>query len=218
MDVVVKLNSKLRPRVVALAGEQLEENDSHKVAYGRWQSFRRHALNAMRARFRDNVSACRKTLKIAKGETQADADLVVTLSFREGIGCCLPDKRRWVVSYPHQHHQRGLNKEQTTNRRFKRVIRMFKTARNHAVDEVLIGRYVAPSYFIECLLFNVPDELFSRRLESTFADVLDWLKTAKLEDFLCQNGRVAMIGNQREQWTIAKSRAFVKSMQRLWYM
>ena len=216
VDVVIRLDSKLRPRVAALAGEQLERNDSHTVAYERWRSFRRHALNAVRARFGNGVTTGRKTLKIAKGEIQADADLVVTLSYKDGIGFYLPDERRWVVSYPQRHHQIGSNKERTTNNRFKRAVRMFKTARNHAVDEGLIGRHVAPSYFIECLLFNVPDELFSRRLESTFVDVLDWLKTAKLEDFLCQNGRVAMIGNQREQWSIAKSRAFVESMQRLW--
>ena len=40
-----------------------------------------------------------------------DADLVVTVSHREGIGFYLPDERRWVVSFPQQHHTRGLKKE-----------------------------------------------------------------------------------------------------------
>ena len=60
------------------------------------------------ARYGDAVNSGRKTIKLAKGELQADADLVVTLSYKGGIGFYLPDERRWVVSYPQQHHQREL--------------------------------------------------------------------------------------------------------------
>lgn len=218
VDVVLRLNSRLRPRVAALAGEQLERNVSHLAAYERWQSFRRHALTAMRSRFGDDVTTGRKALRIANNEIQADADLVVTLSYKEGIGFYLPDEKRWVVSYPQQHHQRGLNKEQATNNRFKRAIRMFKAARNRAVDDGVIGRRVAPSYFIECLLFNVPDELFAGRLAPTYIGILDWLETANFENFQCQNGLVPLFENRKEHWTLAKSRAFVTSMQRYWEM
>ncbi len=218
VDVVVRLKSKLRPRVAALAGEQLERSVPLNTAYERWRSFRRHALNAMRGRFGDDVSAGRKAFRIANNEIQTDADLVVTLSYKEGIGFYVPSEKRWIVSYPQQHHRRGLNKEQTTNNRFKRAIRMFKAARNRAVEDGLIGRRVAPSYFIECLLFNVPDELFSRRLVPTYIGIVDWLDTAILENFQCQNGQLSLFGNQKEQWTLAKSRAFVASMQRFWEM
>jgi hypothetical protein len=33
---------------------------------------------------------------------------------------------------------------------------MFKAARNHLVENDAIGDGIAPSYFIECLLYNVP--------------------------------------------------------------
>ena len=59
---------------------------------------------------------------------------MITLSYKEGIGFYLPDERRWVVSYPQQHYQRGLKKEEATSKRFKRTIRMFKAARNHLVN------------------------------------------------------------------------------------
>ena len=87
-------------------------------------------MKAMRARFGKAVKSGRKTLKLPKGKIPADADLVVTLSHKEGIGFYLPDERRWVVSYPEQHHQRGTKKERATSNRFKRTIRMFKAARN----------------------------------------------------------------------------------------
>ena len=216
VDVVVRLAHKLSPSVAALSGGQLQENASHEAAYRHWQSFRRHALRAMRDRYGDAATIGRKTIKLAKGEIQADADLVITLSYKDGIGFYLPDERRWVVSYPQQHHQRGLKKEEATSKRFKRTIRMFKAARNRLVNNGALTKDDAPSYFIECLLYNVPNKLFARKLAQTSTGILDWLKTARLRDFECQNGQVTLFGRQREQWTVAKPRTFVKAMQDLW--
>ena len=216
VDVVIRLASKLKPRVVALSGEQLQKDGSHRFALERWQSFRDHALKAMRARFGNAVKSGRKTLKLPKGKIPADADLVITLSHREGIGFYLPDEVRWVVSFPEQHHQRGLKKEQATDKQFKRTIRMFKAARNRLVEKGSLTKDDAPSYFIECLLYNVPDTLFAPKLAPTYVAILDWLKTANLEDFQCQNGLASVFGRQREQWTVKKARAFVKAMQELW--
>ena len=216
VDLVVRLAHQLRPDVAALSGEQLEENAFHQAALKRWRSFRRHALRVMRARYGDAATSGRKTIKLAKGELQADADLVVTLSYKGGIGFYLPDERRWVVSYPQQHHVRGTKKEKAANKRFKRTIRMFKAARNRLVEKGSLTKDDAPSYFIECLLYNVPDSLFAPKLVPTFTGILDWLKTAKLKDFQCQNGLVPLFGRQREQWTGAKAQAFVRTLQEMW--
>ena len=216
VDVVVRLASKLKPRVVVLSGEQLQEDGSHRFALERWQSFREHAMKAMRARYGKAVKSGRKTLKLPKGKIPADADLVVTLSYKEGIGFYLPDEGRWVVSYPQQHHQRGLKKEKATNERFKRTIRMFKAARNQLVSKRALTKEDAPSYFIECLLYNVPDGLFAPKLAPTYTGILDWMKTAKLKDFKCQNGLVPLFGPQPEQRSVKKARAFVKGLQKMW--
>ena len=216
VDVVVRLAHKLKPSVAPLTREQLQEDASHKVAHERWQSFRDHAMQAMRARFGNAVKSGRKTLKLPKGKIPADADLVVTLSYTEGIGFYLPDERRWVVSYPQRHHQRGSKKERATNKRFKRTIRMFKAARNQLVSRRILTKEDAPSYFIECLLYNVPDDRFGPELAPTYAGILTWLKTAKLKDFQCQNGFVPLFGSGREQWSVKKARAFVKALQDMW--
>ena len=215
VDVVIRLASKLKPRVVALSGEQLQEDGSHRFVLERWQSFRDHALKAMRARFGKAVKSGRKTLKLPKGKIPADADLVVTLSYKEGIAFYLPDEERWVVSFPQQHHLQGLKKEKAANDRFKRTVRMFKAARNQLVSKRMLTKDDAPSYFIECLLYNVPDHLFEQKLAPTYTGILDWLKTAKLTDFQCQNGLVPLFGPQPEQWSVKKARAFVKALQEL---
>ena len=216
VDVVVRLAHKLKPSVAPLTGEQLQKDASHKVARERWQSFRDHALKAMRGRFGKAVKSGRKTLKLPKGKIPADADLVVTLSYKEGIGLYLLDEGRWVVSYPQQHHQRGLKKERATNKRFKRTIRMFKAARNQLVSRRVLTKEDAPSYFIECLLYNVPDDHFGLELAPTYLGILTWLRTARLNDFQCQNGQLPLFGPQPEQWSVKKARAFVKALQKMW--
>ena len=216
VDLVVRLAYKLRPAVAALSGEQLQEDPSHQTAYRQWHAFRRHALKTMRARYGDTATSGRKTIKLEKSELQADADLVVTLSYKGGIGFYLSDERRWVVSYPQQHHQRGLEKEEATGRRFKRTVRMFKAARNVLADREVLTKDDAPSYFIECLLYNVPDDLFKRKKEPTYVGILDWLKTAKFKGFKCQNRKVQLFGRGREQWTVDQAQAFVKAMRELW--
>ena len=216
VDVVVRLNQRLRPRVAELSGRQLQEDASHQGAYQRWKSFRDHALKAMRARFGNAAESGRKTLKVPKGKIPADADLVVTLRFREGIAFYLSDEGRWVVSFPQQHHDRGQKKEEATGRRFKRTIRMFKAARNRLVENKRLTKSDASSYFIECMLYNVPDDLFKPKLAPTHMGIVDWLKTAKLDEFECQNGRVDLFGQGQELWSTKKARAFVKALQGLW--
>ena len=144
VDLVVRLAHKLKPSVASLSREKLQENASHQAAYRHWRSYRRHALRAMRDRYGDAATSGRKTIKLAKGDLHADADLVITLSYKEGIGFYLPDERRWVVSYPQMHHERGLAKEEATSRRFKRTIRMFKAARNRLVDNGRSTRTTLP--------------------------------------------------------------------------
>ena len=68
VDVIIRLASKLKLLVVALSGQQLQEDGSHRFALERWQSFRDHAMRAMRARFWKAVKSGRKTIKVAEGQ------------------------------------------------------------------------------------------------------------------------------------------------------
>ena len=216
VDEVVRLSAKLKPRMADLTGERLLEDGSHRHVHQRWRSFRDEALKAMRARFGKAAKSGRKTLKVAKGNIPADADLVVKVSYKEGIAFYLSDEGRWVVSYPQLHQARGLKKERAANNRFKRTVRMFKATRNRLVEKKMLTKGDAPSYFIECLLYNVPDSLFAPKLAPTYTDILDRLRAAKLYDFECQNGRVDLFGSGKEQWSVKKARAFVKALQELW--
>ncbi len=152
VDLVVQLDERLRPGVAALTGSQLQNSESHELAYGRWQSFRRLVLAALRVRFGQAVTPGRKSLKVATGPIPAAADVVVTLKCGNGISLYIPDEHRWAVSYPQQHHSRGVRKERGTKGRYKRATRMFKAARNHLVESNALHNGTAPSYYVECPL------------------------------------------------------------------
>ena len=217
VDVVVQLSARVRPRVVALKGSQLEQDQSHKIAFQRWSSFRDQVLSALRAAYGTKaVTSGRKSLKLVKGKIPAAADVVVTLHYENGLAFYLPSEHRWVVSYPQQHYERGLEKEEATNNRFKRTIRMFKSARNHLVEKHVIKDGTAPSYFIECLLYNVPDELFRPKLAKSYSDIIEYLLTASLQKFKCQNGVRELFGPSKDLWSVDKAQTFIQAARRLW--
>jgi len=217
VDVVVRLAAKLRPQVAALSGNQLEQNQSHKLAYRRWQSFRDQVLRALRVAYGDKaVTSGRKSLKIAKGKIPASADVVVTLHYETGITFYLPREHRWVVSYPQEHHARGLKKERGTEGRYKRTIRMFKTAQNHLVKNDAISDGTVPSYFIECLLYNVPNGLFKPSLGQSYCGIIDYLRATELQRFKCQNGVRELFGSSGDLWSVDKAQKFIHALGWLW--
>ena len=50
----------------------------------------------------------------------------------------------------------------------------------------------------------------------TYVGILTWLKTARLNDFQCQNRQLPLFEPQPEQWSVKKARAFVKALQEMW--
>lgn len=217
VDLVVQLDVRLRPKVAALIGPQLRSNGSHMAAYERWQSFRRLVLVALRENFGDAVvTTGRKSLKVAQGPIPAAADVVVTLKCGNGTTLYVPDEHRWAVSFPQQHHSKGASKERGSAGRYKRATRMFKAARNRVLERDGLAEDSAPSYFVECLMYNVPNRLFKNSLSQTYVGTLNWLSTATLSEFKCQNQLVDLFGDSRDQWSVDKAQDFIRALGDLW--
>ena len=216
VDVVIQLETRIRPRVAALGPAELEANGSHQFLLDRWRSFRQHALRVLRAEFGNAVTAGRKSLKIARGRIPANADVVVVLKYEDGLALYVPDERRWIVSHPQRHHRRGMRKERATGNRFKRTVRMFKAARNHLVNNGGLNARVAPSYFIECLLYNAPERVFSQQLGATYVDIQQWLGSAQPSRITTQSGKMELFGPRPEQWRLDDMRRFAGELQQLW--
>jgi hypothetical protein len=94
-----------------------------------------------------------------------------------------PDSGSHIHNWPEQQYDRGVAKNDATGRRYKRMVRALKRLENELVKSGLIEEL--PSFFIECLVYNVPNDCFSH---STYvSDMRDVLRiifnsTLKKED------------------------------------
>jgi hypothetical protein len=104
-----------------------------------------------------------------------------------------------------------------TNYRYKQTVRMFKNARNCAIERKLISDSCAPSYFVECALYNVLDDQFTPNRQQTFLNVHNYLSsTIQIDKAICQNGQLLLFGNSPEQWDVKKAAEFAVGLSKLW--
>ena len=82
-----------------------------------------------------------------------------------------------IVNFPKQHIQNGQDKNSAfrTSGEYKATVRMFKNARTYLANRGRLNSDVAPSYFVECFLFNAPDHLFSANRQQTMQGILAWM-------------------------------------------
>ena len=71
------------------------------------------------------------------------------------------DKGHPIISFPEQHYDNGCDKNKSTNQRYKSCVRILKNARNDMEDHGLLGKNDMPSFLLECLAWNVPDDFFN---------------------------------------------------------
>ena len=228
VDVVLELASTFYPDVSGLP-EWSQQWVLSQLGEARWSlnDFRREALRALRNGFGgEAVTEGNKSIKIAKASQRLAADVVVCKGYRkyggpfhsyvEGINFYAVDDKRWIVNYPKLHHDNGATKGRRTSDRFKRTVRMFNNARNHLIANRRIRRARAPSYFLECLVYNAPDWMFRDSFQDTYRDIVDWMVQNDLGGLMCQNGQVPLFGPAPEQWSLNDAKALGSALVTLW--
>ncbi len=69
------------------------------------------------------------------------------------------DKGLQIVNFPKQHIQNGIGKNSDTNRKFKRLVRLYKKIRYKMDDDGLSVSENIKSFLIESLIWNVPNSI-----------------------------------------------------------
>lgn len=199
--------------------------------YG-WAEFRKVVLSSLCEYYgKENIEEGKKAIKVKTSYLRADViacvryrhyDLVIVNPNRyvEGITFWALPESRQVVNFPNQHYCNGMEKNKSTKNNYKPTVRTFKNARSRLVEKGFLLQTDAPSYFIECLLYNVPDNLYLDPLRERFANIIRNLygilsNTSKHTNFLCQNRIVHLFGNTPEQWSVVDA---IKFLETLWYL
>ena len=118
-----------------------------------------------------------------------------------------------VINYPELHYANGTRRNDACGGNYKRMIRVFKNARNAAGSDF-------PSYFLECLLYNVSAHRFSGAYQRMFHGILSELSAARqngsMAGWNCQNGQQEMFGNAVHQIGVGAAYACVDALVVLW--
>ena len=122
----------------------------------------------------------------------------------------------WTYYIPELHFTNGKKKDSNTEGMYKAVIRIFKNLQEYLVGTNVIREDIISSYFLESLLYNVPDSFFAGNYEDVFYKITVFLSTAKLDKFICQNGHTYLFGLMPEQWTEKKAVEFIDKSIEAW--
>jgi hypothetical protein len=165
------------------------------------------------------VSNGKKAIKIkgGSGTGRINADVITGFNVNNGLLFYIPTEYRWVLNYPKQHYDNGTAKNQRTNQNYKPIVRIFKNIKTYLIDNGIITSDIASSYSIECLVFNVPDVLFTNDLSTSFVDVLNWItRNLGTTAFYCQNGIHFLFGNEKEHWNRPNATTYLTAVVNLY--
>jgi hypothetical protein len=99
---------------------------------------------------------------------------------------------------------------------FKPLVRVIKNIRNFLIEKNHISENLAPSYFLECLLYNVDDECFHSNLNLSIGDILVWLLKHDYSSVDCQNGLTKLFGDDQTQWSTKSASQFLSNIVSFW--
>ena len=138
-------------------------------------------------------------------------------AYYEGITFETSDGTR-IHNSPEYHSQNLTTKHQATGSRFKPAICVFKNMRSKLIERGALVKGDAPSYFIEGLLYNAPDELFAGSLSNTMFNILAWLyQTPDRTKFLCANKCYYLLRDASSVcWPTANGSQFINAAIALW--
>lgn len=190
-------------------------------SYG-FSEFRAEVKQALTSYYDSNaVTEGDKCLKVTGNSNRLDADVVPCVQFKhyQDTSVAAAGITFWtrsglkIVNYPKIHLSNGSTKNQLCGSHYKPNVRVFKNARNSANNDF-------PSYFLECLLYNIPGNCYSNSFSSTFFDALSFLENAKnngsLASFRCQNEQQLMFGSELHQTNLASGGRLINDLISLW--
>lgn len=230
VDLVVMMTMPLQENIAALGpvGRSNFHARYEKSEYD-WRAFRKDVLAALRDRY--FVKESSKCIDIHHWNSlmRVPADILPAIEYRKYHSFPLPgvesydggvffrDSRgREIINYPKQHRENGQHKHRSTRGRFTAAVRAVKSARKELAEEKKGSVPAAPSYFLECLLYNVPDEVFTASMPSAVRKSVAWLH-ARAEDgglrrFRCQNELVDLFGDEPDRWDLQTAKAVVEAL------
>ena len=232
VDIVIRLDDCFQSDLSKLTQE---EKAAYRSAFPdatyTHVDFKRDVLSTLRKQYGSAVKAGDKAIAIDSSGARRKADVIVAIQYRryfkfrssydseyvEGI-CFWNSKGELIANYPKQHLANLTTKHQNTSTWFKPMVRVFKNMRSRMVDDGLIESGIAPSYYIEGLLYNVPDAKLAYSYQDCVVNTLNWYRQeASKADLVCANEQYYLLRDGYHTcWNQLHCDAFVEAAISLW--
>ena len=202
VDVVIRINELLH-------GDLNQIPDEDKAAWSAalpdatysLQEFKAEVIAWLTNKYGNDVQPGTKAIFIKGNGARRDADVLVCSKLRryhrfkslqdqrytEGVSFFCSSGER-IGNFPTLHSDNCTKKHQETKSWFKHTVRIYKNLRNMMLQKNQIEDGLAPSYFLEGLLYNVPIEQFGGSEQQNFFATINWLSKADRTKFECANG------------------------------
>ena len=232
VDIVIRLDDCFFSDVEQLSDE---EKTAHKEAFTdaayTHVDFKRDVLSVLTTQYGSAVKAGDKAIAIDANGSRRKSDVIVATQFRrytkfrstsdsayiEGI-CFFNAAGERIANYPKQHSANLTARHQASSKWLKPMARVFKNMRSRMVDDGLIKSGIAPSYYVEGLLYNVPTERLTTSYQDCVVNTLNWYRQgAKKVDLVCANEQYYLLRDGHHTcWPEANCDAFVEAAIKLW--
>jgi hypothetical protein len=232
VDLVIRLDGTFISDLSALSlSQKAEWEKTFPDAAYTHTHFKNDVLKVLNGAFPGAVTTGDKAFAIKPEGNRRKADVIAAVAYRRyykfnGLfdqsfdeGICFFDKAgNKIANYPNQHCMNLTKKHQSSGLRLKPMIRVLKNLRSKLVTDGTLESGVAPSYYLEGLLYNVPDDRFSTRLEDSFVNAINWVQNvADKTELVTANEQYYLLRpDSKTCWSPSHAEIFLNTAIKLW--
>ncbi|MEO5770335.1 MAG: nucleotidyltransferase [Polyangia bacterium] len=232
VDVVIRLDDCFSSDVSVLSElKKSAYSQAFADATYSYADFKGDVVKVLTDQYGDDVTVGDKAIAIAPRGGRRKADVIVSTQFRryldfngiaqqryiDGI-CFWNGSNERIANYPIRHSESLTKRHQAGGKWLKPLIRIFKNLRSRCVDDKLLGAGLAPSYYLEGLLYNVPVDKLLSTYQDCFVNAFNWIQTeADKDKLVCAHEQYYLLRDGLHTcWQKANAEAFLKAASELW--
>lgn len=228
VDICVMCKSTFFPNYV---DGMIDKDYGHSEGSISYADYKKYVIDALKLKFGSSaVTVGNKSIKIKENSYHVNADVVPAFQYRdykiisskaenkfvEGIKYIATDGTV-VINYPKIHIDNGKQKNNQTNMRYKRLVRIMKRIKNNMQEEGKVDSTKITSFLIECLVWNVPNSTINSAItwENMVRDAIAYLWNAIKEERHKEWGEVSeklYLFHSSRKWTAKETQDFLYDM------
>ncbi len=232
VDVLVKLTSCWNRDLSELSEPEKERyKRDHTLADYDYEDFSSDVYRWLRSKYKkSNVSWSGKAIELSDdGQLSIPADVVPCVEYRYYYsypkngepnytsGVYFEPRRSSdvYINYPTEHYRNGTKKHGN----YKETVRIFKNARDYYNEHwsSILRSISAHSYGIECMVYNVPDDILSNSNRSDrFDEVLTYFEQSDIYTFQQVSEMESLFGDNTTQWDQSEAEELIEKLRTMW--